>query len=130
MPRQAPSPIPDDYAAAQKRAHEIESFGLFGQPPPPDPLSPPDRTAETGSRLPDASVSPASASRWSGVLITEKSAETKHGQAMEFITLEDVTALYDARCSPTFIAAAVTCSPQTVPTSSVAWWKKASASRH
>lgn len=35
-----------------------------------------------------------------GVLITEKSAETKHGQAMEFITLEDVTALYDATLFP------------------------------
>jgi error-prone DNA polymerase len=35
-----------------------------------------------------------------GVLITEKAAETKHGQAMEFITLEDVTALYDATLFP------------------------------
>jgi error-prone DNA polymerase len=35
-----------------------------------------------------------------GVLITEKAAETKHGHAMEFITLEDVTALYDATLFP------------------------------
>ncbi|HWF61890.1 MAG TPA: hypothetical protein VN666_16505 [Nitrospira sp.] len=35
-----------------------------------------------------------------GLLITEKSAETKHGHAMEFITLEDVTALYDAMLFP------------------------------
>ena len=35
-----------------------------------------------------------------GVLITEKSDETKHGEAMEFITLEDVTALYDATLFP------------------------------
>jgi error-prone DNA polymerase len=35
-----------------------------------------------------------------GWLITEKSVETKHGQAMEFITLEDHTALYDATLFP------------------------------
>lgn len=35
-----------------------------------------------------------------GMLITEKSAETKQGQAMEFMTLEDVTALYDATLFP------------------------------
>jgi error-prone DNA polymerase len=35
-----------------------------------------------------------------GLLITEKSAETKQGHAMEFITLEDVTALYDATLFP------------------------------
>lgn len=35
-----------------------------------------------------------------GALITEKSAETKHGQTMEFITLEDITALYDATLFP------------------------------
>ena len=35
-----------------------------------------------------------------GVLITEKAAQTKHGHAMEFITLEDVTALYDATLFP------------------------------
>ena len=35
-----------------------------------------------------------------GLLITEKSAETKHGHAMEFITLEDCTALYDATLFP------------------------------
>ena len=35
-----------------------------------------------------------------GMLLTEKSAETKHSQAMEFITLEDITALYDATLFP------------------------------
>lgn len=35
-----------------------------------------------------------------GLLITEKAAGTKHGHAMEFITLEDVTALYDATLFP------------------------------
>jgi DNA polymerase III alpha subunit len=35
-----------------------------------------------------------------GALITEKAAETKHGKVMEFITLEDLTALYDATLFP------------------------------
>ncbi len=35
-----------------------------------------------------------------GVLITGKAAETKHGHAMEFITLKDVTTLYDATLFP------------------------------
>ena len=35
-----------------------------------------------------------------GWLVTEKSVETKTGQAMEFITLEDTTALYDATLFP------------------------------
>ncbi|HEY7534168.1 MAG TPA: OB-fold nucleic acid binding domain-containing protein, partial [Nitrospiraceae bacterium] len=35
-----------------------------------------------------------------GWLITEKAVESKDGQAMEFITLEDVTALYDATLFP------------------------------
>jgi error-prone DNA polymerase len=35
-----------------------------------------------------------------GWLITEKPVETKQGLAMEFITLEDYTALYDATLFP------------------------------
>jgi error-prone DNA polymerase len=35
-----------------------------------------------------------------GWLITEKPVETKHGLPMEFITLEDHTALYDATLFP------------------------------
>ena len=35
-----------------------------------------------------------------GWLITEKPVETKQGMAMEFITLEDHTALYDATLFP------------------------------
>src|SRR4029453_3727792 len=33
-------------------------------------------------------------------LITEKMAQTRHGDPMEFITLEDTTALYDATLFP------------------------------
>ena len=35
-----------------------------------------------------------------GWLITEKAASTKHGEPMEFITLEDTTGLYDATLFP------------------------------
>lgn len=92
-------PVPDDYSAAQKRAHEIESFGFLASRHPltlyrqeierlrPVPAS--QRHRFVGQRI-----------TMVGVLITEKSAETKHGHAMEFITLEDVTTLYDATLFP------------------------------
>jgi error-prone DNA polymerase len=35
-----------------------------------------------------------------GWLVTEKLVQTKHGEPMEFITLEDLTALYDATLFP------------------------------
>ena len=35
-----------------------------------------------------------------GWLITEKSAQTKHGESMEFATFEDLTGLYDATFFP------------------------------
>ena len=35
-----------------------------------------------------------------GWLITEKSAQTKHGDPMEFATFEDLTGLYDATFFP------------------------------
>ena len=35
-----------------------------------------------------------------GWLVTEKPVETRRGQAMEFVTLEDTTALYDATLFP------------------------------
>jgi len=94
-----PLPIPDDYSAAQKRAHEIESFGFLAS-----------RHPLTLYREQIARLRPIPASQMHqfvgqritmvGVLITEKAAETKHGHAMEFITLEDVTALYDATLFP------------------------------
>jgi error-prone DNA polymerase len=94
-----PLPIPDDYSAAQKRAHEIESFGFLAS-----------RHPLTLYRKPIERLRPVPASQMHryvgrritsvGVLITEKAAETKHGHAMEFITLEDVTALYDATLFP------------------------------
>ena len=95
----SPLPIPDDYSTAQKRAHEIESFGFLAS-----------RHPLTLYRKQIERLQPVSASQMRhyvgqriimvGVLITEKAAETKHSHAMEFITLEDVTALYDATLFP------------------------------
>ena len=94
-----PLPIPDDYTAAQKRAHEIESFGFLASR---HPLTLYRKQIERLKPVPASQMHRFVGQRITmvGVLITEKSAETKHGQAMEFITLEDVTALYDATLFP------------------------------
>ncbi len=94
-----PLPIPDDYSTAQKRAHEIQSFGFLASR---HPLTLYDKQIERLRPVPASQMHQFVGQRITmvGVLITEKSAETKHGQAMEFITLEDVTALYDATLFP------------------------------
>ena len=94
-----PLPIPDDYTAAQKRAHEIQSFGFLASR---HPLTLYRRQIERLRPIPASQMHLFVGQRITmvGLLITEKSAETKHGQAMEFITLEDVTALYDATLFP------------------------------
>ncbi|MGE0644712.1 MAG: DNA polymerase III subunit alpha [Nitrospira sp.] len=94
-----PLPIPDDYTAAQKRAHEIESFGFLASR---HPLTLYRKQIERLKPVPASQMHRFVGQRITmvGVLITEKSAETKQGQAMEFITLEDVTALYDATLFP------------------------------
>ena len=94
-----PFPIPDDYPAFQKRTHEIESFGFLAS-----------RHPLTLYHKPIERLQPVLASQMHrfighhitmvGWLITEKSVETKSGLAMEFITLEDHTALYDATLFP------------------------------
>ena len=95
----APFPIPDDYSAAQKRAHEIESFGFLSNC---HPLTLYHKQIEGLRPVPASQMHQFVGQRiiMVGVLITEKSAETKHGRAMEFITLEDTTALYDATLFP------------------------------
>lgn len=92
-------PVPDDYSAAQKRAHEIESFGFLASR---HPLTLYHKQIERLRPVPASQMHRFVGRRITmvGVLITEKSAETKHGQAMEFITLEDATALYDATLFP------------------------------
>ena len=92
-------PVPDDYPSAQKRAHEIESFGfLAGR----HPLTLYRKQIERLQPVPASQMHRFVGRRITmvGLLITEKAAETKHGHAMEFITLEDVTALYDATLFP------------------------------
>ncbi len=94
-----PLPVPDDYSAAQKRAHEVESFGFLASR---HPLTLHRHQIERLQPVPASQMHRFVGQRITmvGLLITEKSAETKHGQAMEFITLEDVTALYDATLFP------------------------------
>lgn len=95
----SPLPIPDEYTAAQKRAHEIESFGFLASR---HPLTLYRHQIKRLKPVPASQIHRFVGQRITmvGMLITEKSAETKHGYAMEFITLEDVTALYDATLFP------------------------------
>lgn len=95
----SPLPIPDDYSAAQKRVHEIESFGFLASR---HPLTLYRKQIERLRPVPASQMHRYAGRRITmvGVLITEKAAETKHGHAMEFLTLEDVTALYDATLFP------------------------------
>jgi error-prone DNA polymerase len=94
-----PLPIPDDYSVAQKRTHEIESFGFLASR---HPLTLYRQQIERLRPIPASQMHRFVGQRITmvGLLITEKAAETKRGQAMEFITLEDVTALYDATLFP------------------------------
>jgi error-prone DNA polymerase len=97
--RAGPLPVPEDYAEARKLAHEIEALGFLASRHPltlyrehigrirPVPAS----------HLPDYVGRRITMVGW---LVTEKPVETKTGQAMEFITLEDVTGLYDATLFP------------------------------
>lgn len=94
-----PLPVPDDYPAPQKLAHEIESFGFVASR---HPLTLYRAQIERLRPVP-ASHLPRFIGRritMVGWLITEKPVETKAGLAMEFITLEDLTALYDATIFP------------------------------
>lgn len=97
--RAGPLPVPEEYTEPQKLAHEIESLGFLASRHPlmlyrdrierlkPVPASHMPRYV--GCRI-----------TMVGWLVTEKPVETNRGQAMEFITLEDTTALYDATLFP------------------------------
>jgi len=95
----SPLPVPDDYSAVQKRAHEIESFGFLASR---HPLTLYRKQIEQLRPVPASQMHRFVGQRITmvGLLITEKAAETKHGHAMEFMTLEDVTALYDTTLFP------------------------------
>ncbi len=92
-------PIPQDYAPQRTIQHEIQ---LFGFPLHCHPLTLYAQylkghtivTAEEIARHVGKRITMV------GWLITEKSAWTKHGEAMGFITLEDTTGLYDATLFP------------------------------
>ncbi len=92
-------PIPPEYSFNQQLAHELELFGF--------PLSghPLDLFAHTLATTPH--VSAQDLPRYvghtvtlAGWLLTEKLIATKKGEPMEFLTLEDQTALYDATLFP------------------------------
>ncbi|HBP87340.1 MAG TPA: DNA polymerase III subunit alpha, partial [Nitrospiraceae bacterium] len=92
-------PIPNEYATERLIQHEIE---LFGFPLRCHPLT------LYAKHLQDLQITPATEMAahigrrimMIGWLITEKAASTKHGEPMEFITLEDTTGLYDATLFP------------------------------
>jgi DNA-directed DNA polymerase III PolC len=92
-------PIPPDYSGNQKIKNEIELFGF--------PLSKHPLELYQEALKDYEFVSASEMHRYAGKqvrmvgwLITEKFAETNHGQPMEFTTFEDLTGLYDATFFP------------------------------
>ena len=91
--------MPEEYSESTKLGHEIEALGFLAS-----------RHPLTHYRGQIERIRPVPASQMHryirrritmvGWLVTEKSVETNGGQAMEFITLEDTTALYDATLFP------------------------------
>jgi error-prone DNA polymerase len=100
MPHGTPAlPIPSDYTQEKKIQHEI---ALFGFPLSIHPLA---LYAEwlDGMAVVSANEMLQHVNQrvtMVGCLITEKPAQTKQGEAMEFIALEDQTGLYDATLFP------------------------------
>ena len=94
-----PLPVPDDYTASQKLTHEIGSFGFLASR---HPLTLYSKPIERLRPVPASQMHRFVGKHITmvGWLITEKPVETKQGMAMEFITLEDYTALYDATLFP------------------------------
>ena len=92
-------PIPNEYAAPLKLAHERDTLGLLASRHPLE--------LYTGEIQRLSPVPGSAMARYVGRtitmvgwLITEKFAETKQGLPMEFATFEDTTALYDATLFP------------------------------
>lgn len=92
-------PIPNEYTPKQKLAHEIESFGF---PASRHPLTQYRNQIERVRPVPAAQMGRFVGRHITmvGWLVTEKPVETKDGLPMEFVTLEDTTALYDATLFP------------------------------
>ena len=92
-------PIPPEYSSAQRRAVELTLFGF--------PLSchPLDLFADQLARTPHIEAKDLPSHIGADVtligwLVTEKVITTNTGEPMEFLTLEDQTALYDAAVFP------------------------------
>jgi DNA-directed DNA polymerase III PolC len=94
-----PLPVPDEYTPLQKLTHEIESFGFLASR---HPLTLYQKQIERLRPVPASQMDRFIGRHITmvGWLITEKPVETKNGLAMEFVTLEDSTALYDATLFP------------------------------
>jgi len=100
MPNATPAlPIPSDYTQEKKIQHEV---ALLGFPLNIHPLALytewlEDIAVVSANEMPHHVNQRVTMVGW---LITEKSAQTKQGEAMEFIALEDQTGLYDATLFP------------------------------
>jgi error-prone DNA polymerase len=92
-------PIPEEYSEAQQLQDEVKLFGFPLRCHPLDlcepllkslrPIAGKDVGRYVGQRV-----------TLVGWLLTEKMAETKHGEPMEFVTFEDTTAIYDVTIFP------------------------------
>ncbi|MEO7861225.1 MAG: DNA polymerase III subunit alpha [Nitrospirales bacterium] len=92
-------PIPNEYDTERLIQHEIELFG-FPLRCHPLTLYAKHLQALTITRATEMAMHIGRRIMMVGWLITEKAASTKHGEPMEFITLEDTTGLYDATLFP------------------------------
>jgi error-prone DNA polymerase len=93
-----PLPIPEEYDQAELIEDEIRAFGFPLRCHPldlctVDPVVPIVDASELDKHVGDAVT-------LHGWLLTEKPAETRHGEPMIFLTFEDRTALYDVTMFP------------------------------
>ncbi len=98
-PLSPPLPIPAEYSESQRVQHEIESVGF---PLNRHPLDLYRDTLQGLKYVPACRMGEYVKQRITmiGWLITEKSAHTKDGEPMEFVSFEDTTGLYDATLFP------------------------------
>ncbi len=92
-------PIPAEYSESQRVQHEIESLGF---PLNRHPLDLYRDTLQGLKYVPACRMGEYVKQRITmiGWLITEKSAHTKDGEPMKFVSFEDTTGLYDATLFP------------------------------
>ena len=92
-------PIPNDYTRERKIQHDIQ---LLGFPLQCHPLTLYEQHWQLMDVIPatNMAIHVGQQITMIGWLITEKPAVTKHGESMIFLTLEDLTGLYDATLFP------------------------------